>query len=295
MDGTTPARTSPLIGRVAWMATAAGFLVAYGPVLSRLVSDWWTDENYSHGFIVLPFAAWFAWERRERLRTTPVRPAATGLLVVALGLALLVAGQLGAEYFLARISIVFVLAGGVAFIAGWARLRVLALPLAFLVLMIPIPTIVFNKVAFPLQLLASRAGEVTLGVLNIPVLREGNLIILARTTLEVAEACSGIRSLVSLLTLSILYGYFTDERASVRVALALASIPIAVVANAMRVAGTGVAAHHFGEVAAEGFFHSFSGWIVFVVAAGLMVLTAQIIRFAVGLGSSPNRPAGATA
>lgn len=280
---------------MAWLAAALAFVAAYAPVVSRLVADWWTDDNYSHGFIVVPFAAWFAWERRDRLRATRVQPSALGLVIVAAGLSLLVAGQLGAEFFLARISLVVVLAGAVVFVAGWQWLGVLAFPLAFLVLMVPLPSIVFNRIAFPLQLLASRAGELTLALLGIPVLREGNLIILARTTLEVAEACSGIRSLISLVTLSILYGYFTDDRTTVRAALALASIPIAVVANALRVAGTGVAAHHFGEAAAEGFFHTFSGWLVFVVAAALLVVTAQAIKLAAGLMARPGRPAGAAA
>jgi len=132
--------------------------------------------------------------------------------------------------------------------------------------MIPLPALIFNQVAFPLQLLASRAGEMALSVLHIPVLREGNVIVLAHTTLEVAEACSGIRSLVSLLTLGIVYGYFIDPRGPVRVAVALSTVPVAVVANGLRVAGTGIAAHYYGPQAAQGFLHSFSGWMVFVVA-----------------------------
>jgi exosortase len=145
--------------------------------------------------------------------------------------------------------------------------------------MIPIPAIIFNQIAFPLQLLASRAGEATLAALSIPVLREGNVIILAHTTLEVAEACSGIRSLISLLTLGIVYGYFTDSRGWVRTAIALATVPIAIVANAARVAGTGIAAHHYGPQAAQGFFHTFSGWLVFVVALALLfLLTRALLR-----------------
>jgi exosortase len=162
---------------------------------------------------------------------------------------------------------------------GWPALRVLAFPLAFLVLMIPIPAILFNQVAFPLQLVASQAGAAVLAALSIPVLREGNVIVLAHTSLEVAEACSGIRSLISLLTLGVLYGYFTDRRPAVRVAIALSTVPIAIVANAGRVAGTGIAAHYYGPEAAQGFFHTFSGWLVFVVALALLfLLTRALIR-----------------
>src|SRR5262249_57047776 len=137
-----------------------------------------------------------------------IRPSAFGLVVLAGSVAVLLAGLLGSELFLSRISFIGALAGIVLFLFGWAHLRMLAFPLLFLLLMIPLPAIIFNQIAFPLQLLASRFGEVTLRALDIPVLREGNVISLATTQLEVAEACSGIRSLISLLTLGIVYGYF---------------------------------------------------------------------------------------
>jgi exosortase len=159
----------------------------------------------------------------------------------------------------------------VLFMFGWRHLRILAFPLLFLVLMIPLPAIIFNKIAFPLQLLASRAGEFALSSVDIPVLREGNVLVLANTSLEVAEACSGIRSLISLLTLGIVFGYLADSRAWVRTIVALSTIPVAVVSNGARVAGTGIAAHRFGPAAAQGFFHEFSGWAVFVVAFAMML------------------------
>lgn len=261
----------------ALLVFVSSFLLLYAPVLRSLVSDWTTDDNYSHGFVIVPFAVWFAWERRARLGAAVVAPSVAGLLVLVGGLALLLVGLLGAERFLTRISMLVVIAGGLAFVRGWQSVKVLAFPLAFLLLMIPIPEIIFSRIAFPLQLLASRVGETMLSALSIPVLREGNLIILARTTLEVAEACSGIRSLISLLTLGIIYGYFLDSRLSVRTAVALATVPIAIVANSVRVAGTGVAAHHFGEEAAQGFFHTFSGWLVFGVAFGLLFLASHVV------------------
>jgi exosortase len=143
--------------------------------------------------------------------------------------------------------------------------------------MIPIPAIIFNQIAFPLQLLASQAGEFGLNLAGVPVLREGNVMILAHTRLEVAEACSGIRSLISLLTLGIVFGYFTDSRVGVRLAIAGATIPIAIVTNALRVAGTGIAAHYWGPEAAQGFFHTFSGWLVFLVAFVLMFLATRLL------------------
>jgi exosortase len=266
---------------LAALLVAAGFGLLYWPVIVKLVSDWYHDDNYSHGFLIVPLALYFAWERREKLRAIPVTPSALGLIVVAASATVLVAGILGSELFLTRISILGTLVGVLLFLCGWGYLRALAFPLAFLLLMIPIPAIIFNRIAFPLQLLASQFGESAMGIANVPVLREGNVLILANTTLEVAEACSGIRSLVSLLTLAIVFGYFTDSRSWVRTLLALSSIPVAIVTNGFRVAGTGIAAHQFGAAAAEGFFHEFSGWLVFVSAFALMLAVQRaIVRLA---------------
>lgn len=256
---------------------ALGFATLYWRVLAKLVSDWYHDDNYSHGFLIVPLALYFVWERREKLRKIPVAPSALGLVVVFGSVAVLIAGILGSELFLTRISILGTLVGVTLFLGGWGYLRALVFPLAFLLLMIPIPAIIFNQIAFPLQLLASQFGESAMGLANVPVLREGNVLILANTTLEVAEACSGIRSLVSLLTLAIVLGYFSDPRGWVRTLVALSSVPVAIVTNGFRVAGTGIAAHKIGAAAAEGFFHEFSGWLVFVSAFALMLALQRVI------------------
>jgi len=194
---------------------------------------------------------------------------------MAVGILILLVGLLGSELFLSRISLIFLLAGIVQFLFGTAHLRALMFPLAFLVLMIPLPAIIFNKIALPLQGFAARVGESAISAANIPVLREGNVLVLANTKpLEVAEACSGIRSLVSLITLGIVFAYFTDQRTWVRVLIVLSTIPVAILANGARVAGTGILAHYYGESAAEGFFHEFSGWVVFVIAF-VMILALQ--------------------
>jgi exosortase len=264
----------------AWLAgtfVVAGFAVLYWPVITRLVNAWWTDDNYSHGFLIVPVAAYLTWERRARLLRTPLRPSLFGLVVVAGSILLLVAGLLGAELFTTRLSIVGTLVGTVLFLFGWQQLRALAFPLAFLLLMIPVPAIIFNQLAFPLQLFASQLGEATLRAVDVPVLREGNVLILANTSLEVAEACSGIRSLVSLITLAIVFGYFTDSRAWVRAVIVLAAIPVAVFTNGARVSGTGIAAHYIGPATAQGFFHEFSGWLMFVLAFALLIGIQRLI------------------
>lgn len=256
---------------------AVAFGVAYREVIAKLVYDWGHDDNYSHGFLIVPIAMYLAWERRGLLLQAHRRPNALGLVVVLGSLATLIAGMLGAELFLTRISIVGVLVGSILFVLGWQHLKVLAFPSAFLLLMIPIPAIVFNQIAFPLQLVASQFGELALNLASIPVLREGNVIILANTTLEVAEACSGIRSLVSLLTLGIVYAYFNDPRNWVRCLIAFATVPIAIVTNGLRVAGTGIAAHYYGAAAATGFLHTFSGWLVFVVAFAMLFVVMRVL------------------
>jgi len=262
-------------------AIALGVILVYWSTFQRLIANWSEDANYSHGYLIMPIAAYLVWERRARLTALPVRGSWLAFGVFLVGVGILLAGLLGSELFISRVSLLVVLAGIIGFLFGWAHVRALAFPLLFLLLMIPIPAIIFNRITFPLQLLASQAGEWAISAVNIPVLREGNVLILANTQLEVAQACSGIRSLVSLITLGIVYGYFTDSRAWVRVFIVAATIPVAIVANGARVAGTGMLAHWWGPDAAEGFFHEFSGWIVFLVAFAMILFIQKLIqRFA---------------
>jgi len=273
--------------QAAMLAAAGAFALLYKDVVVKLVHDWATDDNYSHGFFIVPLAVYFAWERREELAATRPRPAMWGLAVILGSLATLVAGVLGAELFLTRASIIGLFGGVTLFVYGARHLRMLLFPLMFLILMIPIPAILFNQIAFPLHLLASPFGTLVLAGLHIPVLREGSVIVLSHSTLEVAEACSGIRSLISLLTLGLVYGHFSDPRPGIKVALAAATVPIAIVANGLRVAGTGVAAHAIGPEAAEGFFHTFSGWMVFVAAFAMLVPVRLMLST---IASSIRRP-----
>ena len=243
-----------------------------------LVGVWYTDDNYSHGFLIVPLAIYLAWERRAVLAKTPVVPSAYGLVMIAGSLVLLVAGLLGAAPFLARVSIIGSLVGAILLLFGWKMLRELQFPLAFLLLMIPLPAIIFNRVAFPLQLLASNLGEYGISSMNIPILREGNVLILANATLEVVEACSGIRSLVSLFTFGLVFGYIADHRIWVRAVIALSAIPVAILVNGMRVAGAGVAVHNYGPAGAKGLFHEISGWLVFLVAFLMILGLHRLVR-----------------
>jgi len=252
----------------------ACFVILYRQVIVELVRDWLKDDNYSHGFLIVPLALYFAWERRRKLAQTGLLPSYWGIIFFVPAI---ITTVLNMHPFVNRMAMLICLVGGLLFWGGWGRLKVMAFPIAFLLLMIPIPAIIFNPITFPLQLLSSRFGEWALTACQVPVLREGNIIQLANARLEVAEACSGIRSLISLLTLAIVYGYFVESRIWVRIVLAFAAIPVAIAANACRVAGTGLAAHYYGEEAAEGFFHAFSGWLVFVVAFVMLFVLHRLL------------------
>ncbi len=266
------------IGVAAAAAFAGGFLLLYAEVLRALVRDWATDENYSHGFLIVPLAGYFVWHGRRHLAGIAVRPRASGLVLVAAGVALLFAGRLGAELFVARFSMLPVLAGSVVFVFGWRFLAALAFPLAFLLLMIPIPATLFYDIAGPLQILASRLGVAVMSALSIPALREGNVIVLANASLNVVEACSGIRSLISLLTVGIVYGYFADSRPVVRALLAALMVPVAIVTKGARVAATAIATHYYGLPAAEGFFHPFGGWLAAAGALAVLFIAAPALK-----------------
>jgi exosortase len=256
----------------------AGLVAAlYGPVLTHLVSDWWQNPDYSHGFVVPLFVGYVLYQWRHRLRQVPFEPSNLGLPVMVGAIGLLLAGSLGAELFVARFSLLFLLGGMLLFFAGWKMLRAVAFPLAFLVLMIPLPAIIYNQITFPLQLLASRLSSSWLELVGVPVLREGNVLVLPNYSLEVVEACSGIRSLMSLIALAVAYGYFVEKRLWARITLVVLMLPIAVASNAMRVVGAGVLTYLFGPHAAEGFFHLFQGWLIFVSAVAFMLLVHWLL------------------
>lgn len=261
----------------------AGVLVAltfvlYGPILGHLVVHWWTDPDYSQGFLVPLFSGYVLWKQRDRLSQISLKPSNFGLVVMLGAVAVLLLGSLGAELFTSRFSLLILIAGIVLFLAGWKMLKAVSFALAFLIFMIPIPVIIYNQITFPLQLFASRFATFWLQLANVPVLREGNVLILPNYQLEVVEACSGIRSLMTLITLAIAYGYLVESRRWVRWVLVLLMVPIAIVSNSLRIFGAGILTYHFGPRMAEGFFHEFSGWVIFVAALLLMFACHWVLR-----------------
>lgn len=251
---------------VSWLLLLALIFAMYWGVAVKLVYDWYSNPDFSHGFLVPLFSAYLIWTKRDVLRRTPVRQSWAGVWLVILAMVTLFLGVYGAELFLSRISLVMLLAGLVWTMAGRQMLRELRFPLLVLLLAIPLPAVVYNQITFPLQIFASKLASAALPLFGVPVMRDGNVIQLPSMQLEVAEACSGIRSLMSLFTAAVFYGYFLEPNPRRRVILALASIPIAVLANGARILGTGLGVQYWDPEKALGFFHEFSGWLIFVVS-----------------------------
>lgn len=250
-----------------WLQVTALVLclsVLYYKVILALVDDWVNLPDFSHGFFIPLVSLYFVWERKDKIKEIEMAPSVSGLLILVLGLCMLFLGNLGAEFFIMRLSLLVVIAGIILFLVGKNMMRVLLFPVSYLIFMIPLPSILLGKITFPLQLFASWVATKSLMLFGIPVFREGNVISLTNTTLEVAEACSGLRSLISLVALGTAYAFFALKKGSSRTVLIAACVPIAVFVNAVRVSATGILAHLFGDGVAQGFYHDFSGYVLFV-------------------------------
>ncbi len=249
----------------------------YGPFALRMASQWWHDPNYTHGFFVPVFSLFLLWERRAKLATLRIDPAWSGMVILVFALMTLVVGTIKSGFFLYRVSVLLFIAGMVVFLAGWKHLAAISFPLAFLFLMIPSPTLM-EQITFPLQIIASKTASFLLMLAGVPAIREGNIILLPSAQLEVAEACSGIRSLFSLLTLTIVYGHLAETKIGVRVLLAFMAVPISIFANALRIAFTGLMVEGWGVERAQGTIHALSGWFVFVASLALVFLIHRLVH-----------------
>ncbi len=261
---------------------AAAAAAIFGPILYYMVQHWNLVPDYSHGFLIGPLAAYFAWERRRVLARTPVEPSWWGLLPLALGALALAIGRLGVELMSMRVAFVLTLQGLVLLLLGRRVFRVLAFPLLFLFLMVPLPQSLVNVITFPLQLIATDLAVEGLYQLGIPALREGNIIHLANHPLMVAEACSGLRSVMALGTLGVVFAYFFRKTALERLLIVASTLPIAILVNAFRVGLTGIATHNFGPKVADGWIHMTEGLFTFLLAFGLLLIEAFLLSQIVG-------------
>ncbi len=271
-------------------ALSVSFLVLYYPVLAKLIQDWGVDDNYSHGYFIPFIAAYMVWQRKEDLAAANKKGSPWGLVLVFLGLAQFVLAWAGSEYFLQGTSMVVVLFGVVLFLWGPTLTKIVWVPVAYLALMVPLPAILWNKIAFPMKLFASKVAADVIQAMGYTVLREGNILTLPNTVLEVADACSGLRSLTSLLALSAAMAYLAPMAAWKKWLLFLSAAPIAVVCNVLRLIGTAVLARHYGAGVAEGFLHTFSGWLVFLLGLAMLGGVYALLRRPMPRETNPSVP-----
>jgi exosortase len=259
------------------LAAAVVFLHAH--TLLSLATRWYSEADNTYGFFVPLVSLFLVWRMRARLLEMEMRPARWGAIIVLLailGQFLGVATDVG---YLQGISLIGLIAGLVILLGGWKLFRIMAFPILYLILMVPLPGSVFSAIASPLQGIASRCSVALLELLRIPAVRSGNVFSLSGISLEVAEACSGLRSLIGLLSMGILLGYLIMPRLWERLALAFSAIPIAVAANVIRVAGTGIIYEYVGAKYGQGFYHGFGAWIVFVFALAILLAEASFLSW----------------
>ena len=266
-----------------WVGVLAAAMVAlliglYAPVLPVWLDDLWSDPNYSHVYIVPIISGFVIWQRRRILAALPTEGSWRGVLLLLAGAAALIVGDIGAETFLMRTSLIVLLAGLILFHLGSAMLRALAFPLGFFLFMVPMPAIFFYAMTARLQNIAAESGAWALDLLGVPIFLDGNVIHLSRVTLGVTEACSGIRSLITLVAFGVAWGYLMLPKLWMRLVLVASVLPIAIVSNAGRIVMTGLVGRWFGIEYTEGFFHLFSGWLVFVVALLCLLGVHGVIR-----------------
>jgi exosortase D (VPLPA-CTERM-specific) len=262
----------------------------YFTIVPDMVKDWYNDENYSHGFLVPFIAGYFLWQRWPDLKDRLVKPDGLGLVVIIWGLFQLLVAWLGSEYFTMRSSLIVLLVGITLFWFGSEVLKGMALPLGYLIFMVPIPYIIYDMAAFPLKLFVTKVSVAFMKIVGVVVIREGNIIMFPSTTLEVADACSGIRSLISLLAIAAAYAFVMKTTPARRWLIIFSAIPIAVATNALRVIVTGILAQWWGAKAAEGFFHEFAGMAVFLLAMVILVAVGAMLKG--GSGDAGKRGSG---
>ncbi len=274
-EQTTTIKTDPKVYILILIA-----VLVYLPVLGDLIVDWYQDSNYSHGFLIIPVSVWLIWRQRRELASVPTRTSSWGFAGILIALAIFIVGTAGAEYFSARFSFVLLLASMTLYFLGWMFLRKVWFAFFFMLFMIPIPYVIYYTVTFPMQLFASKIASVALGVIGLPLVRFGNVLHLpGGQALEVAEACSGLRSIVALLALGALYAFFTQENRVKAVILFLATVPIAIFGNVVRISFTAIGTYSVSERFVEGTLHEMAGMLVFLFSLVMLMIFGSLLKW----------------
>jgi exosortase len=259
-----------------------GLLVVliYLPVLADLVLDWYEDPNYSHGFLIIPVSVWFIWRQRSELAQVQAESSNWGLAGVVVALAIFIVGTAGAEYFSVRFSFVLLLTSLTLYFFGWRFLKKTWFAFFFLLFMIPIPYVIYYSLTFPMQLFASKIASFGLGAIGLPLVRLGNVLHLpGGQALEVAEACSGLRSIVSLLALGALFAYFTQQNRVKALILFCSTIPIAILGNVLRISFTTIGSYAISDQFVEGTLHEMAGMLVFMFSLVMLVIFGSLLKW----------------
>lgn len=252
-------------------------IILFGPVFIELFDVWSNNEDYSHGFFVIPISLYIAWGKRAEIIKSSLKPSWLGLPLLIGGSIGYVVALLVRFHTLTYLSMMMIIVGLLLFLGGWKLIKILLLPIFFLLFMFPIPTAYYILITNPLKLMITKISMNLIYSIGIPVYREGNLLHLASTSLEVAEACSGIRSLYSYLMLGCLFAYLSNRRLS-KVVLVVSTFPLAILVNTIRVTGTGILAHYFGSEVAQGFFHEFAGFVLFGIGLVALFITYHLLE-----------------
>ncbi|MFB3908275.1 MAG: exosortase/archaeosortase family protein [Candidatus Eisenbacteria bacterium] len=261
------------------LALIAAIVVAYVPVLFELGRDWLRDPNYHHGILIPLISGYLIWKHKKALNTLSARPAWFGLAGLLISAALLLLGSAASEVFTQRVSLVLLLASLAIYLFGWRHLRLVGFPIAFLLLAIPLPYVIYYGLTAPMQAFAARCALAGLHLVGIPAVNQGNIIHLPEASLEVVEACSGIRSLYAFLAVGALLASSARMSAGWRVALFLTTIPVAIAGNALRVWGSGVQTWLFGPKATQGTLHEIFGLLVFAISLAVFLLIKKLAGY----------------
>ena len=265
---------------------ALAVLWFYWPVLAKLFGDLAENEDYSFGLLLPLVSGYIIYLKLPQIRSYLWRPSWLGLLFIAVGFALYIVGELGADLYVPRVSFVIVITGLLFLMGGWGLVRLLLFPLFLLILMFPLPGLLTKQLTMPLQLISSRLATAMLQMVGIPAFCQGNVIDLGVRQMQMVEACSGLRYILALFALGVIFCYFFQRRLWKILLLLMVLIPSAIVANAFRVMAMGI----IPALQVPGFWHAFSGWLIFVFCLGILSLINWILNKIQPLSAIPPDP-----